>query len=61
MPAIAIALPNIITNMKNSNNYKLSKMCVILAFLVYGLYALYSSGSGWAMTYPYHFFWSEIV
>lgn len=61
MPALAIALPNIIANMENPNNYKLSQGFVMAAFVAYGLYALYTNGNSWPMTYPYHFFWSELM
>lgn len=57
MPALAIALPNIIANMKNPNNKKISRICIITVFVAYGLYALYNGS--WAMTNPYHFFWSR--
>lgn len=57
MPSLVIALPNIIKNMKKFDNRKISRLCVMTAFVAYGLYMLYSSGKGWAMTYPYHFFW----
>ena len=57
MPALAIALPNIIANMKNPNNYYVSKRFVMAAFIAYGLYSLYVNGSSWPMTYPYKFFW----
>lgn len=56
MPALAIALPNIIANMTNPSNKKISKSCVMTVFVAYGLYALYHGS--WAMTNPYHFFWS---
>lgn len=59
MPALVIVLPNIIQNMRNPNNKKISRTCVMAAFAIYGLYSLYSSGIGWAMTYPYHFFWQS--
>ena len=60
MPVLVIALPNIIRNMSNPNNQKISRTCVMAAFAIYGLYSFYSSGKGWAMTYPYHFYWSEL-
>lgn len=60
MPALVIALPNIIHNMKKSENRKISRLCVMTVFVIYGLYMLYSSGKGWAMTYPYYFFWQNI-
>lgn len=56
MPSLAIALPNIIANMKKPNDRKVFKSCVFLVFVAYGLYAL--RGASWAMTNPYHFFWS---
>ena len=61
MPALVIALPNIIANMKRPENRKISRLCVMAAFVAYGLYALYTYGSDWPMTYPYHFFWNKIV
>jgi len=59
MPPLAIAMPNIIANMKRRNNYVLSRNFIMIIFTVYGLYALYRGS--WAMTYPYHFFWSEVM
>ena len=58
MPALAAALPNIIAGMDDPRSYSLSRKFVMAAFAAYGLYALYSGGHSWAMTYPYHFFWS---
>lgn len=58
MPALAIALPNMIANMTNPNNKKISKICIVPIFVAYGLYALYHGS--WAMTNPYYFFWSGV-
>lgn len=57
MPPLVIALPGIVKNM--SANYRIiSRTAVMTIFVLYGLYALYSSS--WPMAYPYHFFWSNI-
>lgn len=56
MPAMAIALPNIIVGMDNEDSYWISKICILSIFVAYGLYALH--GGSWAMTNPYNFFWS---
>lgn len=58
MPALAIALPNIIANMTDPNDKKISRSCIMTVFAAYGLYALH--GASWAMTNPYHFFWSGV-
>lgn len=60
MPGLVIALPNIVKNMEKVADRKISRLCVMTAFMVYGLYILYASGSGWSMTYPYHFFWQIV-
>lgn len=57
MPPLVLALPGIVKNMMISNR-RLSRPLIMSIFAVYGLFAMYSSG--WAMAYPYHFFWSKI-
>lgn len=61
MIGLIIALPNIVTDMRDKNMRFLSSAGIQGAFIVYGLYAIYTSARpSWPMAYPYYFFWSEI-
>ena len=55
MPYLAIAVPNAITKNKNRQEYQANYVIVLLAFLLYSVYAIRTST--WAMAYPYYFFW----
>ena len=56
MPYLAIALPNTVNLKKgNKREFQTNYIVILLAFVVYGLYAIrYST---WEMAYPYYFFW----
>lgn len=58
MPALIIALPNIVSKQKNKRNMFLFSIILQIIFILYGLYSIYKSS--WAMAYPYHFFWETI-
>lgn len=52
---LIVALPNTITQNKNKQEYQTNYIIILLAFLIFGLYAIrYST---WEMAYPYYFFW----
>lgn len=53
-----IALPNVVMCMKNRNSRMISALIIESIFVIYGLYAIYTST--WPRAYPYHFFWSQI-
>ncbi len=58
MIGIAIALPNIVSNIKDDNSYLISHIGLQSAFIAYGLYMIYASS--WSCAYPYHFFWEAV-
>ena len=58
MVALVIALPNIISRMSDKNSNIISKLSIGTIFIVYGLYAIYTST--WAMANPYLFFWQNV-
>lgn len=58
MPAIAVALPSVVMDMKDYRSQRISYVAIMTVFLFYGLYAL--SSPSWAMTNPYHFFWCKL-
>ena len=60
MIALAVALPNIVDEINIQSSKRISSVAIKTAFVLYGLYALWTSGSSWPMTYPYHFFWEAI-
>ena len=55
MPYLMIAIPNTITKNKDKQEYQSNYVLVLLAFLVYGLFAIRTST--WSMAYPYYFYW----
>ena len=55
MPYLAIAVPNSITKNKDRQEYQANYVLVLIAFLLYSMYAIRTST--WAMAYPYYFFW----
>lgn len=59
MPYLVIALPNLTLEMDDNNSTGHTKTLfyigVLMAFLLYGLYAI--RHSTWARAYPYYFFW----
>ncbi len=61
---LIIALPNMImempTNTRNDENgKKLFYGAVLVAFIIFGLYSIYTST--WARAYPYHFMWETNI
>ena len=60
MIALVIALPNIVMSISNIKNRMITLISIEVAFFIYSLYALWSSGNSWPMSFPYHFFWEEI-
>ena len=56
MPYLIIALPNTVNLKKdNKREFQTNFIIILLAFIIYGLYAI--RNSFWAMAYPYYFFW----
>lgn len=51
-----IAIPNVTLSMNDKKSAKISEWIILVAFLAFGLYSLFSKTS-WAQTNPYYFFW----
>jgi len=58
MIGLIVALPNIVSNLKDRNSYLISHVGLQSVFVAYGLYAIYTST--WSCAYPYYFFWEAI-
>lgn len=58
MISLPILLPMAINNISECRQRELVRLLVYVCFMAFGLYTL-SSKTGWAMSNPYHFFWSE--
>lgn len=59
MIGLVVALPNIVSNIKNKRTKTISYIGIQSAFIVYGLYAIFNST--WSCAYPYHFFWENYL
>ena len=58
MIPLIVGLPDIVLSIKNPSTKLISLFLIETAFFIYGLLSLY--GTSWAMTNPYHFFWSLV-
>lgn len=58
MLPLPFLLPMAVDNISEYKQREVVRLLVYVCFLTFGLYTL-SSKTGWAMSNPYHFFWSE--
>ncbi len=59
MMAAVLLIPRVINELDEEKNVKQAiKITVILAFVAFGLYSIYTSS--WAEAYPYYWFWRNI-
>lgn len=54
---LIVLIPKMLIELKIKTNKTILYFLFFIGFIALGLYFLYSGGSGWAKTYPYHWFW----
>lgn len=59
MTALCILLPDVISKIKVTDNATLLKIGTIGCFTAWGIYTIYNTG--WAMAYPYYWFWETVA
>lgn len=59
MTSLILLLPSVVKNIEDYKTKFLSYLFISVAFIVFGLWSLYNSG--WAMAYPYYFFWRTVL
>lgn len=57
--ALCPLLPDIIENIKNRKLALMIGLGSAVCFAVFGLYCIYTTY--WAMAYPYHWFWEQVI
>lgn len=58
MISLILLIPSVLMRMKLESNKAVFTIIVIIAFVAFGLYSIFSST--WAMAYPYYFYWQTI-
>ena len=58
MMPLMLLLPKVTGSMRVEQERKLAKIVIGACFVLYGLYAIYSST--WAEANPYHWFWETV-
>lgn len=59
MNALCILLPDVTERIKVKDNSALLRLGTAVCFALWGLYSIYDTG--WAMAYPYYWFWEPFV
>ena len=60
MIILILLLPKIVDEIRDTDTKVIFKTLIIIGFIVFGLYSIYSSGTSWARAYPYNWFWTVI-